>query len=275
MALKRTIIAILFIPPIVLIAGKGEVYFLIMVEAVIAGGVWEFYRMTERSVANPYKLIGTAVALLFPVLFYYRLHDYIYLLLTSVILGILVMELCRRGRKFYVYNVSVTLLGIFYLGWLGSHLVMIREIPAGIAGMEYRDGFNFITLLFILTWCYDTGAYSVGSIAGRHRLFPRISPGKTLEGSVGGMVFALAGVLIGRVYIFPFLEWWEAAGLALLVSVTGQTGDLVESMIKRDMNRKDSASVIPGHGGVLDRFDSILFNAPVVYYILVFFLLGD
>jgi len=274
-ALKRIIVAIIFIPCIVLIARKGGVYYLILVDAVIAGGIWEFYRMTEVSITNPYKIIGTAGAILLPVFFYYQLHDYIYLLITMILIGIIVTELCRRGRNFFVYNISVTMFGVFYVGWLGSHMLLIREIPLKTGNMDYSAGFKYVMLLLLLTWCYDTGAYAVGSIAGRHRLFPLISPGKTLEGIIGGMVFAIAGVIVARGYMFSFLNIPEAVVLALLISVTGQTGDLVESMIKRDMRKKDSSRTIPGHGGILDRFDSMLFNAPSVYYILIFYMLPE
>lgn len=272
-ALKRIIVAVIFIPCIVLIARKGGVYYLILVDAVIAGGIWEFYRMTEVSITNPYKVIGTAGAILLPVFFYYHLHDYIYLLITMILIGIMVTELCRRGRSFFVYNISVTMFGVFYVGWLGSHMLLIREIPLRTGNLEYSAGFDFVLLLLVLTWCYDTGAYTVGSIAGRHKMFPLISPGKTLEGIIGGIAFAIAGVMIARVYILSFLGIPESIALAFLISVTGQTGDLVESMIKRDMRKKDSSNTIPGHGGILDRFDSMLFNAPAVYYILIFFIL--
>ncbi|MFO7914665.1 MAG: phosphatidate cytidylyltransferase [Candidatus Krumholzibacteriales bacterium] len=272
-ALKRIIVAVIFIPCIVLIARKGGVYYLILVDAVIVGGIWEFYRMTEVSITNPYKIIGTAGAILLPVFFYYHLHDYIYLLITMILIGIMVTELCRRGRNFFVYNISVTMFGVFYVGWLGSHMLLIREIPLRTGNLEYSAGFDFVMLLLLLTWCYDTGAYTVGSIAGRHKMFPLISPGKTLEGIIGGIAFAIAGVMIARIYIFSFLGIPESIALALLISVTGQTGDLVESMIKRDMRKKDSSNTIPGHGGILDRFDSMLFNAPAVYYILIFFIL--
>jgi len=273
MALKRIIIAVIFVPCILFIAREGRIYFLILVDVIVAGAVWEFYRMVEKSVSNPYKLIGTAGAVLLPVLLYYRMDNYIHLVLTAIIIGIIVTELCRRGRKFYVYNISVTLFGVFYVGWLGSHILLIREIPVSMVGSGYREGFNFVTMLFLLTWSYDTGAYMVGRLIGKRKLFPRISPGKTLEGTIGGVLLAVAGILVARVYIFRFLEIWEAVALALIISAAGQTGDLVESMIKRDMNRKDSSNTIPGHGGMLDRFDSMLFAAPVLYYILIFFLL--
>jgi phosphatidate cytidylyltransferase len=275
MAKKRIITGLIFIPCILLIARKGELYFLIMVIAIIAGGIWEFYRMTGRSITRPYKLLGTAGAVLLPVFFYFRLHEYLYLLITLTLLGVIITELCTRERKFFVYNVSVTIFGIFYVGFLGSHILLIREIPELEPGMLYSDGFNFVVLLFLLTWCYDTGAYAVGRLAGRKKLFPAISPGKTLEGSIGGVIFAVAGIVIARSYLFPFLGMVEAVGLAVLMSITGQTGDLVESMIKRDMNRKDSSEAIPGHGGILDRFDSMLFNAPMLYYLLVFFFLAE
>jgi phosphatidate cytidylyltransferase len=139
--------------------------------------------------------------------------------------------------------------------------------------LDYSMGFMFLLVLFILTWAYDTGAYTVGIIAGRHKLIPSVSPGKTLEGTLGGLLLAVAAVLIARKYLLTFLGVWESVFLAFLASMVGQLGDLVESMIKRDVKAKDSSTAIPGHGGILDRFDSMLFNAPVIYYMLKFFIL--
>lgn len=272
--IKRVIIAVIFLPCIVIIARRGGLYFLSLVTLMIFAGLWEYYRMVETKGLKPYKLIGIAGGTLLPFYIYFFNGKYANgLLLLITFLAITISELGRKKREFALYHISVTLFGMLYVGWLGSYLVMLRELPIQI-NLDYKNGFLFVILVFVLTWCYDTGAYILGMIAGKHKLFPDISPGKTVEGAIGGVVLAIIGILVARKYVFNFLNLWEAVGLAFVASVMGQLGDLVESMIKRDINIKDSSNTIPGHGGILDRFDSILFNAPVIYYILRYFFLN-
>ncbi len=271
-ALKRIIISIIFLPCMLIIARRGGIYFLIMVEIVILAGIWEFYRMVEQKGLKPFKFIGMAAGLLIPVLYFFRSQDSVNVLLSVVFIVITAAELCRKSIENPIYHISVNMMGVIYVGWLGSHLMLLRELPV-IKGMDYSDGFLFVVLVFILTWAYDTGAYAVGKIIGKHRLVPGISPGKTIEGTVGGVALALIAVLIARKYFLTFLNPWQAGFLAVLASVVGQLGDLAESLIKRDVKVKDSSMAIPGHGGILDRFDSMLFNAPVIYYLLRYFIL--
>jgi len=149
---------------------------------------------------------------------------------------------------------------------------MLRELPL-ITGIGYSRGFDFVMTVFVLTWCYDTGAYTFGRLFGRRKLFPSVSPGKTVEGAVGGLALSIAGIMAARLFLDIPAGPWESVALAAGLSVAGQLGDLCESMIKRDVQIKDASETIPGHGGTLDRFDSILFTAPVFYYLLKYFIL--
>ena len=128
----------------------------------------------------------------------------------------------------------------------------------------------YILAIFVLLWCNDTGAYCTGSLIGRHKLFPRISPGKTWEGSVGGAVLAVAASQVFAHFV-PTLTALQWAGFAIVVVVFGTWGDLVESLLKRQLGVKDSGNILPGHGGMLDRFDSSLLAIPatVVYLSLL------
>ena len=161
------------------------------------------------------------------------------------------------------------MLGVFYVAFLASHLVLLRELPLSV-GLDYSKGSSFVFLAFIVTWACDTGAYFVGTLFGRHPLLPRVSEKKTIEGSIGGLVFAVAGALLGRAWFADYLGLGQAVILALAVGVIGQVGDLVESMIKRDADVKDTSGLIPGHGGVLDRFDGLFFTVPLLFYYLKF-----
>lgn len=144
---------------------------------------------------------------------------------------------------------------------LFSHLYLIREFNGGVA---------WALLTFFLVWATDTFAYLVGRVMGKHLLAPQISPKKTIEGSVGGLIFCiLTGLLAWR--IIGEASLWSYLLLSFIVSCSGQIGDLFESALKRSVNIKDSGNLIPGHGGILDRFDSLLFVIPIMYYWSVFF----
>ena len=125
-------------------------------------------------------------------------------------------------------------------------------------------------LPLVLVWCCDTAAYGVGKAFGRRRLMPEVSPRKTAEGAWAGLAAAIGAAFLARATFATFLTPWDAAILGVLVGVFGQLGDLVESLLKRDSEAKDTSQLIPGHGGVLDRFDSLFFAAPVAYYYLLY-----
>ncbi len=152
---------------------------------------------------------------------------------------------------------ALTLFGVLYLGLTLGTLSMTRLLPEG----EW-----LIFFLLLVTWASDTGAYYVGTLFGRHRLAPRISPKKTVEGLVGGLIGAIIVGYIARWWFLPELSGLDCLILAILLTVTGLWGDLTESVMKRSVGMKDSGGILPGHGGMLDRLDSLLFAAPAFYY---------
>jgi phosphatidate cytidylyltransferase len=155
---------------------------------------------------------------------------------------------------------AVTLFGVAYVGVLCGFLVGARQTVApALAG-------PLLTLFFGIVMVGDTGAYFAGRAFGRHKLAPKISPGKTVEGAIGGFLGSVAFAFLAKAWFFPQLPTLHAALLAAVMNPLGQLGDLYESLLKRGSDAKDAASVIPGHGGFLDRLDSLLFNAPVLYY---------
>jgi phosphatidate cytidylyltransferase len=269
---KRVLAALIYIPCLFVITRRGGLYYLALIDVMILIGLWEFYRMMESKGLRPYKALGILCGLALPWYIYFRQGIYANFFLSIVFLGVMTLELVRKDKGLAIYHISVTIFGVIYIGWLGSHLILLRELPHQ-KGLDYSMGYSFVMVVFIVTWFYDTGAFTFGSIWGRHHPFPTLSPGKTIEGIIGGFVFAIASILIARSLIAPYLSVLEAVGLALIASVIGQLGDLAESMIKRDVKIKDTSKTIPGHGGVLDRFDSLLFTAPVMYYIFKYFIL--
>lgn len=259
-----------FIPCLIIITRRGGWHFLALIDLVIILGMWEFYRMMENKGCLPHRWIGIATGLLLSALSFAHYEGYPGLLLTLALLATAGLELTRRGDECSsIGNTSTTVLGVAYVAFMASHMVMLRELPREV-GVPYSEGASFVFLAFVATWSCDTGAFFVGSLFGKHPLLPRVSEKKTREGVVGGVVLAVAGVLVARYTFADFLETWHAAVIGVILAAAGIIGDLVESMIKRDADIKDASGAIPGHGGVLDRFDSLLFAAPLLYYILKF-----
>ncbi len=171
-----------------------------------------------------------------------------------------------RARKNALENIAVTLFGIFYIAFPISlfHFFVFPDFP-----LEDKYDPSLLIFLFVLIWTYDSGAYLFGVTFGRHRLFERISPKKSWEGFFGGWFLAVV-IAFGMNQLFPSFEVWFVILLATIVTIAGTFGDLIESMIKRNWGLKDSGKFMPGHGGLLDRFDSILFASPFVYLLIHF-----
>jgi phosphatidate cytidylyltransferase len=265
----RVLASLVFIPCFVIVTLRGGYHFLALIDVVIFVGLWEFYGMMGAKGVQPYRAIGILGGLALSWYMYFRNGVYANLFLTLAILGIMTLELARRERKMAIFHISTTMLGVIYVAFLASHLVLLRELPY-VAGLDYSVGSSMVFLTFIVTWSCDTGAYIIGTLIGKHQLIPRISAKKTVEGSIGGVAFAVLGSVAAKFAFVDYLNFWQAALLGIAVGGIGQLGDLVESMIKRDADVKDTSGTIPGHGGVLDRFDSLLFTAPLLYYFFRF-----
>jgi phosphatidate cytidylyltransferase len=158
---------------------------------------------------------------------------------------------------------GLVLMGFLYVPLLLSHLVMIRMLPHGVPWL-------FLIMVIVMTG--DSAAYYVGSNFGKHKIYPAVSPKKSVEGSLGGLAGSVAGAFVSKAIFFPELSAFDCVATALLLGVLGQLGDLFESLIKRSCGVKDSGSIFPGHGGILDRLDSILFAGPVAFYYAYFLL---
>jgi phosphatidate cytidylyltransferase len=176
------------------------------------------------------------------------------------------IELFRNNGS-AIYNIGSTLFGIFYIGLFSASLVAIREFYPDI-GTLYKHGGFLIISIFATIWVCDSAAYFGGLSLGKHKLFPRVSPKKSWEGAIFGFVFAMLTMAAAHYIVLGFLSLDEALTIGFIIGTVGQVGDLVESLIKRDAEVKDSSSLIPGHGGIFDRFDSLLFSAPIILLFL-------
>jgi phosphatidate cytidylyltransferase len=266
---RRVLAAAVFLPLFVLVTRIGGYYFLGFVDLFIVLGLLEFYRMMSVKGMHPYRGVGIASGLTLSTYMYFRSGMYASFFLTFVLIAIMGLELTRKDNRRAVYHVATTVFGIVYVAYLGSHLVLLRELPLQ-SDRPYALGARFVFLAFAVTWASDTGAYLIGSLFGRKPLLPRVSRSKTWEGALGGMVFAALAGALASITFAGFLPTWWAVVLGTMSSVIGLLGDLFESMLKRDAEIKDTSQIIPGHGGVLDRFDSLLFTVPLIYYFLKF-----
>jgi phosphatidate cytidylyltransferase len=263
--------AAVFVPCFLIISWRGGAYFVVLVNYIALACGHEYLRLLEAKGIRGQKVTVLAGAVILPWLAYLRGGTWTEAGLALLVLASMAQELWRPVGEALV-RAATAIFGVLYVAWLASHLVLLRELPAA-AGRASDLGFEFVLLAFLLTWMSDTGAYAVGSLAGRHKLAPRISPGKSVEGSAGGLVFAVAaGWAATLTFLRGDLSPPMGAGLGALAAVCGQIGDLAESQLKRDARVKDASQAIPGHGGALDRFDSVLFAAPLIYYAVRIFL---
>lgn len=258
---------VLFVPLLIVLARVGGRAFLALVALEVVLGLIEFYRMAAAKGLRPVPAVGfpAALALLW---FAFRPETpHADLLVAAALLLLLLLALRHPEAPRSLEGLAVTVLGVLYVGWLSAYQVLLRELPWR-AGTDYAAGGAFVLLAFFVTWSCDTAAFVFGRAFGRTRPWTLISPRKSVEGSVGGLLAAVAAAFVARAWFAPFLRPWDAAAIGVLVGVFGQVGDLVESLLKRDAEHGDSSDIIPGHGGVLDRFDSLYFGAPIVFYYL-------
>jgi phosphatidate cytidylyltransferase len=181
--------------------------------------------------------------------------------ITLIIMAILLSHaLSGRDLKTGLLDTAVVAFGAFYVAWLLGHLILIDRLA---------NGPFLIFFLFLVTWANDTAAYYVGTLLGRHPLAPAISPRKTWEGAIGGLLGSVAAAFACRAWFMGSLSVNETAWLGLMIGLAAPLGDLCESALKRSASVKDSGRIIPGHGGMLDRVDSLIFTTPVFYYCLL------
>ncbi|MDB4908339.1 MAG: hypothetical protein JWO05_3123 [Gemmatimonadetes bacterium] len=264
-------------------AGGAPLAALLAIAAALSA--WELFRMARAAGLTPFA-VGVALAGLVPLVVHARylaIWEPHLTLLALVVPALLTMALFSRGTDAKPFSAAaVTLLGICYTGGMLSFAYAIRyhdyaygDVVMRLAGREVHvaSGGFLLVLPVLLTWATDIGAYAVGRTVGGAKLMPSVSPGKTRSGAIGGVVTSvLVAWLFVRYSLQPAAQLsFTPLGIVLFgvgVSVAGQVGDLVESLLKREAGVKDSSSLIPGHGGVLDRIDSLLFVLPVSYALM-------
>lgn len=312
--LPRVIVAVVAVPLILFICYVGSVYFLLFVLAVGILALQEFFDLARRKGADPQVgLAIVGVTLLHLSFFHEKIQNvvlpifiehggisllqklqlfitvfFLYLVIT------LAVELFRNKGSIFM-NVGSTIFGVVYVGVFLASLVGIRELfgaefPYHLAIRFFPDamplsddalhaatyawgGFTVIAILASI-WICDTAAYFGGLSMGKHRLFLRVSPKKSWEGAVWGFAGAVATMVFFQSTFLPYLAFHQAIIIGMIIGIFGQIGDLIESLLKRDADVKDSSDLLPGHGGVLDRFDSLIYVSPILYLYIDFIVLS-
>jgi len=269
---QRVTTAAVGVPLLVFAIWFGIPWFTILIAAAALGGTYEFYRMANFDRREPLLYLGLlwALALVLSPHYLYRSPDVLPVVITATTLISLIWLLCRPSREKTFRNWAWTIAGVLYVGWMLSYWLNLRGLGDG---SEY--GRNWVYLAMLTTFANDTGAFFIGRARGRHKIAPAISPSKTWEGAIGGLTCAILGAIVTAMILnlislklgAPFVfKYWQIVLLGFLVSLFAQLGDLVESLLKRNMGVKESGNLLPGHGGILDRFDSLIFVGAVIYY---------
>jgi phosphatidate cytidylyltransferase len=274
---KRVLVSIVLAAIVITIIWVGGAAFVTLLSLASGLAAWEFYRIAQGTGARPFVEFGVALSALVPMMVHARFLGFwvppvsIVALLVPLLLA---LALFRRGTLGSMGAVGATLIGVLYTGGLLSFAYGLRYHDFVI---DAKGGTAMVLLPLMVTWCNDTGAYFVGRAFGRAKLMPSVSPGKTWAGAYGGAAAGLLATWMIAAYVLPPLAHVTLRPLAVVViglalSAVSQIGDLVESMLKREAGVKDSSHLIPGHGGVLDRIDALIFVLPVAYVLLSVFL---
>ncbi len=260
------------IVPGLLIAGfwlllllKGSILlFSIVMIIVVFAGCDEYVKMAASGVENRFERWFLDFILAMPVIgiCIFPQSSVLPLLILISFLGLTAYFLIRYNFFEDNYLLFCRLVfGLIYIGVLGAHLILLRYLP---------EGGIWLIVVSAVTACSDSGAYFVGRAFGKHKLCPSISPNKTVEGALGGVGAGLLGAILFAFLLLPVVHWLFLIFSAILLSGVGIVGDLTESIVKRGTGTKDSGTCLAGHGGILDRVDSLLFAVPVFYYLIIF-----
>ena len=268
MHLKRWITGLSALPFLIYLVYLGGAPFILLVGVACACSLWEYFRIVfnadRRMMYNAVTFWGYVISIGIIVgALVAGAASVIVLVSLNLILSGVISVFLYRANPAVVEVIQKQAMGVVYIPLSLSFLVVIRHGP---------EGMTWIFLLLAIIFAGDISAFYVGSYMGRHKLSPAISPGKTVEGAIGGLAANLLAGVVGKFLFLPAVAWGPALIFFLVAGIAGQAGDLFESEMKRSSKIKDSGGLLPGHGGFLDRIDALLFASPVAYLFIVFIL---
>lgn len=238
--------------------------FTLLASSLIGLGLYEFFGLVEKKKIFVYKYFGIIIGMLVPIIIYLQggMEGYFTMepfFIVIACLFIFVLQFIRRENSQALDSIAVTMFGLLYIAWFLSFFIKIKFLPQGPL---------LVAFLILVTKTGDIGAYFIGRSFGRHSLIPRISPHKTVEGTMGGLAFSVLSAILSKSYL-PKFPYGHLFILGILLGILAQVGDLAESLLKRDCQVKDSGNNLSGFGGVLDLIDSLLFTTPIFYFYVV------
>jgi len=268
---KRIVVILLVIPGLLAMIVLGGYWFTLLVTVIMLIGLFEWRNILSQ--------LGTRI-LVIPLLLAVCLQSLSFtrfkildqgeiLLLLGLTLALVEMF---RNNKTHILNISGTLFGFIWLGWFIGSMVLLRNYEAG----GYNVGYQLTMAMFVTVWITDSAAYLMGKNFGKRKIMPSVSPNKTWMGCVSGVIAAIITMLVfyyASGILHNFLNIADTIALALIFGIVGQAGDFAESLLKREAKIKDTGSFLMGHGGVLDRFDSLAFTAPLTYIYATYFII--
>jgi phosphatidate cytidylyltransferase len=307
----RILVALVAVPIIIWLTMLGGYFFFLLITVISSFALYEFYGLAEAKGAAPLKTLGLTAGIVVNTVFIYErfqvdIYKFLidnfgthiplfsqYQLLTVVLLKFLLLTMfieLFRTKGLPTINIAATILGVLIISLCFGTLILLREVfpygfpihkfyPTGMTDDQQLKQINLwggftVVAIFATIWICDTAAYFGGKTFGKHKLFVKVSPNKTWEGAVFGFIFSILTMLTAKIVVISYLSFQHAIVIGALVGIFGQIGDLIESRFKRDAGVKDSSSIIPGHGGVYDRFDSLIYVSPIVYLYIDFIVLS-
>lgn len=264
--IKRILTAAVAIPILLFTIWSSIPYFFVALAVVaVFIALNELYNLASKVGCTAHNVLGYLAGFAVLACFVFNRLELVVAVMAALVIFSLAMQLTKADEMpAALVSVAATLLGVVYVALLAGFLVGVRMIED--TGQTTKLASKLLTTFFALVIFSDTGAYFVGRALGRNKLAPRISPGKTVEGFIGGLVAAVVTGAACKYIFFPELNLIHALILGALVGLVGPVGDLSESLLKRGSDVKDSGTIMPGHGGMLDRVDSVLFCAPLLYF---------
>ncbi|MGH7888945.1 MAG: phosphatidate cytidylyltransferase [Thermodesulfobacteriota bacterium] len=275
---QRVLTALFGVPILLFVFYKGGLLFLLLILLIGAVGQFEFFKLFDTK-SGSFEKFFAVISSLFLALAAYLGYTQFTAVFTSIVIIAFVVQFRRDDFHDTISSLGTLIIGIVYIGWFLSHAVLLRNLGNDSDIKNYAEtaqgikdvGFFYVVFVVACTFLNDTGAYFAGKWKGKKKLIPKISPGKTVEGTIGGIISATAtGGVVNLIFKSP-LEYPWAFGFGFIIGIVALFGDLIESLIKRSAGVKDSGGILPGHGGVLDRFDSLIVVFPVSYYFVLFY----